>query len=106
MDCGQPVPDHVKEKIMHVALPISKETIIMGNDSPEGFGPPLTEGNNFGIAIAPETEEEARRLFNGLSAGGKVTMPLDKAFWGALFGMFIDKYGTHWMVNYEYNQNK
>ena len=69
------------EKIMHVALPIGQGTILMGSDRPAAMGP-TTAGNNFYIAINPASEEEATRLFKGLSAGGQVTMPLEKAFWG------------------------
>lgn len=90
-------------KVMHVALPIGQGTILMGSDSPAEFGQ-LREGDNLSIAISAASEEEAKKLFNGLSAGGKVTMPLEKAFWGALFGMFTDKYGVQWMVNYDYEQ--
>jgi len=60
-----------------------------------------TSGNYF-ISISAQSEEEATRLFNGLSAGGQVAMPLERAFWGSLFGMFADKFGIQWMVNYEY----
>jgi len=70
------------------------------------MGQKLTIGNNFYIAIQPESKEEAQRLFNGLSAGGKVEMPLQDAFWGAYFGMLQDKFGIQWMVNYDENQKK
>lgn len=88
-------------KVMHVALLIGKGTTLMASDAIESMGQPLKVGNNFTISILPETEEEAHRLFNGLSAGGQVTMPLEKVFWSALFGMFTDKFGVQWMVNYE-----
>jgi PhnB protein len=93
------------EKIMHVALPIGQGTILMGSDTPAAMGP-VTNGNNFSIAISTETETEATRLFNRLSAGGQVTMPLDKTFWGAYFGMLTDKFGIQWMVSYDYNQQR
>ena len=80
------------EYIMHVALPIGEKTILMGSDVPEMMGP-VTTGNSSSIALNPGSEEEARRLFDGLSAGGTVTVPFDKAFWGSYFGMFIDKFG-------------
>ena len=105
-DGGKPVPASEGEKIMHISLPISKETVLMGSDSSEAFGQATVVGNNFSISINANSEEEAKKLFNGLSAGGKVTMPLDKTFWGALFGMFTDKFGIQWMVNYDYNQAK
>jgi len=92
------------EKIMHVSLPISKEIALMGSDSSESFGQATVMGNNISLSINAESEEEATRIFNALSNGGTVKMPLNKTFWGALFGMFIDKFGIHWMVNYDYEQ--
>ena len=72
------------QKIMHVALPIGQGTILMGSDTPTAMGP-ITRGNNYFISIGTDSEAEAARLFKGLSAGGQVTMPLDKAFLGSLF---------------------
>ena len=92
-------------KIMHVALPIGKDSILMGSDQPDGYGP-LSEGNNFNIAVSPDSEEQATGIFNGLSAGGQVVMPMEKTFWGAYFGMLKDKYGIQWMVNYQFEQPK
>ncbi len=91
------------EKIMHVSLPIGSGTILMGSDRPASMGP-TTLGNSYFISINAASEEEAAKLFNGLSAGGQVTLPLDKAFWGAYFGMCTDKFGIQWMVNYDYSQ--
>ncbi|MBN9285740.1 MULTISPECIES: VOC family protein [Flavobacterium] len=99
-----PLPDAEKEKIMHICLPIGGGSMLMGSDSSEAFGKATTMGDNIAISINTDSEEEATRLFNGLSAGGKITMPLDKTFWGAFFGMFVDKFGIHWMVNYDYEQ--
>jgi len=91
--------EHSSEKIMHVALPIGNGTLLAGSDTPEHMGQ-ATAGSNFTIALNTETEEETKRLFDGLSAGGVVTMPLEKVFWGSTFGMFTDKFGIHWMVNH------
>lgn len=91
-------------KIMHVALPIGKGNTLMGTDAVESMGHKLTTGNNFSLSLSPESEEETTRLFNDLSAGGKIEVPLDKASWGAYFGMFTDKFGIHWMINYDSNQ--
>lgn len=99
-DMGQPIPDEAKNLVMHVALPIGGN-ILMGSDAPEGFGPPLQQGNNYSVAISPDTKEEADRLFKGLSEGGTVVMPLADAFWGGYFGMLSDKFGVQWMVNYD-----
>jgi PhnB protein len=102
---GPPITGSEDKKIMHVSLPIGHGTVLMGSDRPAAMGP-TTSGNNFYISINAESEDEATRLFNGLSAGGQVTMPLAKAFWNAYFGMFTDKFGIQWMVNYEYNQQQ
>lgn len=90
------------ERIMHVALPISRETILMGSDTSEAHGP-VTVGDNFSISVDTTSQEEAERFFNGLSAGGRITMPLNKTFWGAFFGMLVDKFGIHWLINYDTN---
>ncbi|WP_296151397.1 VOC family protein [uncultured Flavobacterium sp.] len=104
MPSETPLPDEVGNLIMHISLPISSETILMASDANEAFGQTATFGTNISISINTDSEEEATKLFNGLSAGGKVTMPLEKTFWGAFFGMFTDKFGIHWMVNYDYEQ--
>jgi PhnB protein len=88
-------------KIMHVALPIGNGNILMGTDALESMGQKLTEGDNFSISISTGSEAEADKIFAALSAGGKVEMPLEKTFWGAYFGMFKDKFGIQWMVNYD-----
>ncbi len=104
MPSEHPLPADAGNKIMHVSLPISKETLLLGSDALEGFGPPIQQGTNFAVSINAASEDEARKLFDGLSAGGAVTMPLEKTFWGAFFGMFTDKFGINWMVNYDYEQ--
>ncbi len=97
----RPIPDSEKDKIMHVGLPISKETALYGSDVSEAMmGQKFVAGNNFSICITPENEEEAHKIFKALSADGTVTMPLEKTFWGSLFGMLIDKFGICWMVDY------
>jgi PhnB protein len=98
------VPDNEKEKIMHIALPIGNGNILMATDALESMGHKLTLGNNIQITINPESKEEGERIFNGLSAGGKVEMPLQDTFWGAYFGMLTDRFGVKWMVNYSNNQ--
>lgn len=89
-------------KIMHVSLPINGEIHLMGSDTMEKSETSVC--SNISISINAASEEEAHNLFNGLSKGGKITMPLQKTFWGALFGMFTDTFGTNWMVNYDYEQ--
>ena len=104
MPDSEKIPEVAKELIMHVSLPISEGNVLMGSDSSEAFGQSHQPGNNIAVSINAANEDEAKKLFNGLSAGGKVTMPLEKTFWGALFGMFTDKFGINWMVNYDYEQ--
>jgi len=97
------LPADEGEWIMHVALPIGHGTILMGSDRPSNMGK-ATPGDSFYISIQTDNDEETDRLFNGLSAGGKVTMPLERVFWGARFGMFVDKFGIQWMINQENSQ--
>jgi PhnB protein len=94
------------ERIMHVSLPVSKETMLMGSDTGGEWAASYSQGNNFSISITTDSKDEADRLFNGLSAGGKVTMPLNKTFWGDYFGMFADKFGVSWMVSFNEAQQK
>ncbi|MCP3931031.1 MAG: VOC family protein [Bacteroidetes bacterium] len=96
-----PMSEEMKNKIMHISLPISKETILMASDAGGGWSPPLQMGNNFSISVNTDNAEEAVRIFNGLAEGGEIKMPLEKSFWGAYFGMLTDKYGINWMVNCE-----
>lgn len=100
-DC--PMPEGTENLIMHVALPYG-DSMLMGSDSPEGFGPPLSMGNNITVAIAADSREEADRIYAGLSNGGDQTMPMADAFWGDYFGMLTDKFGINWMINVLSNQ--
>jgi PhnB protein len=87
-------------RVMHVTLPIGKETILMGSDSNTASGD-VKFGHNISISINTDSIAEADKLFNGLSSGGNVTMAMNKTFWGAYFGMFTDKFGIDWMVNFD-----
>jgi PhnB protein len=98
---GKTMPEADKDKIMHISLPISKETILMGSDTGGEWASHFNAGNNISLSINTGSKEEADKLFNGLSAGGQVTMPLADTFWGAYFGMWTDKFGINWMVNYD-----
>ncbi|WP_367772058.1 VOC family protein [Flavobacterium sp. WC2421] len=91
-------------KIMHVTLPIGKGSVLMGSDSNSASGS-VVFGGNVSLSINAESKEEADKLFDGLSAGGNPFMPMNKTFWGAYFGMFVDKFGIHWMVNFDENEN-
>jgi PhnB protein len=98
-----PVAENEKNKIMHIALPIGKTGMLMGNDVPEMLGPTNENENRSKIVITAETKEEADQLFNGLSAGGQVEFPIGDSPWGTYFGMFRDKYGIEWMVEFDAN---
>lgn len=98
---GAQLSEDEKRRVMHVALPIGKGSVLMGSDIMPSMGHKLAPGNNCHITIVADSREEADRLFTGLSAGGKVTMPLETAFWGSYFGMFNDKFGVQWMVSFD-----
>ena len=95
-----PLSEADANRVMHVSLPIGGETILMGSDSNSQSGD-VQFGHNISISINAESTVEADKLFNGLSVGGSVTMPMEKTFWGAYFGMFTDKFGIDWMVNFD-----
>ncbi|MEO6884041.1 MAG: VOC family protein [Bacteroidia bacterium] len=97
---GQELPESDLNKIMHVSLPISKETILMGSDALPIHGA-ITIGQNLSLSVDTDTKEEADKIFNQLAKGGKITMPIATTFWGAYFGMLIDPFGIIWMVNYD-----
>jgi PhnB protein len=98
MPVAPPMPAGEGEKVMHAALPVGN-SVIMGMDMPDGRGP-VKAGNNFMVTLDTSSEEETTRVFNSLSEGGFVMMPLGHQFWGAFFGMFTDKFGIQWMVSY------
>jgi PhnB protein len=95
-----PVAKNEENKIMHIALPIGKN-ILMANDVPESMGRVNENENRSKISISAESREEADKLFKGLSAGGKIEMPMDDSPWGSYFGMFRDKYGIEWTVDFD-----
>jgi PhnB protein len=98
------VPKGAEDGIMHVALPIGKNNILMATDAVESMGQKLIVGNNISLSLNVDSEEEADKYFKLLAAGGKITMALEKAFWGSYFGMTIDKFGIQWMISYDPKQ--
>ena len=103
MECDAfPVTESEANKIMHIALPIGKN-VLMGNDVPQSMGRTNEEEHRSKISISAESREEADKLFNGLSAGGQIEMPMDHSPWGSYFGMFRDRYGIEWMVDFDPN---
>jgi len=95
-----PVAENDANKIMHIALPIGKN-VLMGNDVPEFLGRVNEKENRSKISIGAESKEEADKLFNGLSQGGEIEMPIGDSPWGSYFGMFRDKFGIEWMVDFD-----
>ncbi|MEO5775808.1 MAG: VOC family protein [Flavobacterium sp.] len=88
------------DRVMHVSLPIGGGSILMGSDSTSQSGD-VVIGSNVSMSLNTESRAEADKLFNGLSAGGNVIMAMQNTFWGAYFGMFVDKFGIHWMINFD-----
>jgi PhnB protein len=95
-----PVAENDANKVMHIALPIG-QNVLMGNDVPEFMGRVNENENRSKISISAESREEADKLFSGLSAGGNVEMPIADSPWGSYFGMFRDKFGIEWMVDFD-----
>jgi PhnB protein len=95
---GQPLGPGDEKRLMHVSLPVGKGPELMGSDSTSAYGD-VAIGGNFSISVNADDEKDADRIFNGLSAGGKVVMPMQKVFWGSYFGMLTDKFGIQWMVS-------
>jgi PhnB protein len=104
MPAAGPVPPEAADKLMHIALPIGKSNILMATDMIESMGQVSKEGNRYSLSLEAESKEEADKLFNGLSAGGKIETQISDAPWGAYWGMILDKYGIRWMVNYTYTR--
>lgn len=92
-----PIPDEMKDQIMHVSLPVGG-SILMGSDN--ATGEKHTIGNNFSITVNPDSREECEQLFVSISIEGEVTMPLQETFWGAYYGHCRDRFGVNWMFNF------
>jgi len=99
------LPEEEKNRVMHIALKVGK-SLLMASDILPSAGHRLVQGNNNYISLFPDSREEAERVFNALSEGGTIEMPLEDQFWGDYYGSFVDKFGIHWMINFneEYKQ--
>jgi PhnB protein len=95
-----PVPENEANKIMRITLPIGGNTLI-ANDVPESIGPVNEQENRSKISVSTESRAEADKIFAGLTPGGTIEMPLGDSPWGTYFGMFRDKYGIEWTVEYK-----
>ena len=96
-----PIPENDENRIMHIVLPISKSTVLMASDTLPSMGQVTENDNRNTIFISAESKGEADKLFNGLSEGGKVEMPISYGPWGNYFGMFADKFGVEWMLDFD-----
>lgn len=94
-----PLPENVKDLIMHIELPILGGHVLMGSDAPELLGHKLNTGNNMHIMLEPDSKSETKKLFDALSESGKIIQDLQIMFWGAYYGSCVDKYGVQWMFN-------
>ena len=97
---GVSIPEEDQDKIMHIALPIGEDDILMASDTLRSLGQELVQGNNVYVSAHPETKEEADRIFNALSQGAEIEMPIADQPWGDYYGALKDKFGVMWMVNY------
>lgn len=96
-----PIQESEANKVMHIALPVGNGNVLMGSDTPGLMGKHNENETRSKISISAESKEEADKLFTGLSAGGKIEMPIADSPWGSYFGMFRDKYGIEWMVDFD-----
>ena len=97
---GVTIPKEDEDKIMHIALPIGDDNVLMASDVLESLGQRLVQGNNVYVSVHPASREEASRIFSALSEGAEVEMPIADQVWGDYFGSLKDKFGVMWMVNY------
>ena len=96
-----PVPKNEENKIMKIALPVGKHNVLLANDVPEFMGRVSENENRSKISVSADSREEAVKIFNGLSAGGSVEGPIGDTPWGTFAGMFRDKYGIEWIVEFD-----
>ncbi len=101
-----PVAEIEANKIMTIALPIGKHNVLMANDVPEVMGRVNENENRSKIVVSAESREEADQIFNGLSAGGDIEGSMGDSPWGTYAGMFRDKYGIEWIVEFDPNYSE
>ncbi|OJV12695.1 MAG: VOC family protein [Dyadobacter sp. 50-39] len=96
-----PIPENEADKIMTIVLPLGGHNSLIGNDVPSFMGRVNEDENRSKIAVSAESREEAERLFQGLSAGGSIEGPFGESPWGTYAGMFRDRFGIEWIVEYD-----
>ena len=97
---GVTIPEEDGDKMMHISLPLGGDSVLMASDALESMGQQVVQGNNVYVSVHPDSREEADRIFNGLSAGADIEMPIADQVWGDYFGSLKDKFGVRWMVNH------
>lgn len=96
---GEKCSDEDKERLIHISLKLTEYTTLMASDVLANMDDAVM-GSNYHICLNTESEKEADKLFNALTADGKIEMPMNRTFWGAYFGMCLDKFGVKWMINF------
>jgi PhnB protein len=97
---GVTIAEEDGDKLMHIALPIGDDSILMASDVLESFGQQLVQGNNVYVSVHPTSREEADRIFDALSQGAEIEMPIADQAWGDYYGSLTDTFGVLWMVNH------
>lgn len=97
-DQDYPMPEEQKSKIMHARLTFGDNMLMFSDGMPDMV---IDHGNGINLSIGLNDEAQARSVFEQLAEGGNIHMPMEKQFWGALFGMVKDKFGITWMINCE-----
>ena len=97
---GVEIPADEQDRILHISLPIGDDSLLMASDTLPSFGQELVVGNNAYVSVHPESRKEADRIFDGLSDGAAVEMPMGDQAWGDYYGALKDRFGVQWMVNH------
>jgi PhnB protein len=97
---GVSIPQEEQDRIMHIALPIGEDNVLMASDTLPSLGQELVQGNNVYVSVHPDNKEEADRIFSALSEGAEIEMPIADQVWGDYYGALKDKFGVMWMVDY------
>jgi PhnB protein len=97
---GVTIPKEDESKMMHISLPLGDDNVLMASDTLESLGQQLVPGNNVYVSLHPDSREEADRIFEALSEGAQIEMPIADQIWGDYFGSLQDKFGVRWMINH------
>lgn len=101
VDVNQPpIPESIKQQVLHIELPLINNHILMASDAPAELGFTVSTGNNMHICVEPDSKVEAQRIFDGLSDNAVITMPIQDMFWGAYYGTLTDQFGINWMISF------